>query len=264
MQPLTLPDRPLKLARRARPGYVGTLLAAFLTLLMGGFMMVWQLPGLQRDWTISRNPVLVPDGEVQNGECTTRKGVFTDCEAHLSYAVDGQRYETDIALMFVDFHSGDYMVDIVRSGDRPELATMSIGIDKLWNRLIVLGLFLLLLVGGGLVLLWQGAQNMRVAGQLARKGRMEVVPVAITAVTPAGRRTNVTVRDPAGATPRKTYVSAFGKSEEPLIVSGPTGEARGVAVRLQGTRVPILLDRGLARLDLTAEERTAVLASMRG
>jgi hypothetical protein len=263
MQTLALPDRPLKLSRSARPRYLGALFGAFVLLLIGGFIMVWQLPGLQRDWSISRNPVLVPDGDVQNGECTTRKGIFTDCEAHLSYVVDGQQYETDVALMFVDFHSGDYWVDIVRSGDNPGLATMSIGIDKLWNRLIVLGLFMLLLIGGGLVLLWQGAQNMRAAGQLAQKGRMEAIPVTIAAVTDAGRRTNVTIRDPAGRKPKKQYISGFGKAEEPLILEGPTGEAVGIAVRHEGSPVPVLLDRGLARLDLTAEERAAALASIR-
>ncbi len=264
MSMIALPDRPLQLSRKARPGYWGVLLGALALLVVGAALMFFQGPGLQRDWKISRNPVLVSDGDVQNGECTTRQGVFTDCEAHLSYSVDGQQYETDVALMFVDFHSGDYMVDVVRSGDDPALATMSIGIDKLWNRVIVLAALLLITLGGGLVLLWQGSRNMRASAQLARRGKMEAIPVSIESVADAGKRTNVTIRNPAGARAKANFVSSFRSGEEPLILQTSDGGAVGVAVKHQGTHVPVLLDRGLMRLDLTADERAAALASIRG
>ena len=50
---------------------------------------------------------------------------------------------SDVKLFFVDFHSGDYTVDLVISGDKPELATISIAIEKFWNRVILLAVFLL-------------------------------------------------------------------------------------------------------------------------
>jgi hypothetical protein len=261
---LTLPDRPLKLSRKARPGYFWLLMGALFLIVCGVFLMVWQLPGLQRDWTISRNPVVVLDGEVQNGECTTRKGFFTDCEAHLSYRVDGQQYETEVAIMFADFHTGDYMVDIVRSGDNPALATMSIGVEKLWNRIIMLAILLLVTLGGGLALLLQGARNMRASGLLAQRGKMQAIPVAIETVQDAGRRVNVTFRDPEGTRPKAKFTSSFRKGEEPLILQTNDGGAFGVAVRHAATPMPVMLDRALDRLDLTADERAAAMASIGG
>jgi hypothetical protein len=262
MNNITLPDRPLKLSRHARPGYFWALMGALLLVVIGLFILVWQVPGIQHDWTISRNPVLVQDGRIEDAKCTTRKAIFTDCEAHLSYVVDGTPYETDVALMFVDFHTGDYTVDIVRSGDDPSLATMDIGIDKLWNRIIMAALLILLMVGGGFALFLQGARNMRASGLLARPAAFEAIPVAIASVAAAGKRTQVTISNPAAAKPKASFMSSFRKDEEPLIMQNDAGEAYGIAVKVAGTPVPVLLDRGLLRLDLTAAERTAALASI--
>lgn len=261
---LTLPDRPLKLTRKARPGYFWALMGALLLIAIGAFLMLWQLPGLQRDWTISRNPVLVPDGLVQDGECTTRKAVFTECEARLLYAVDGQQFETDVAIMFADMHTGDYMVDVVRSGDDPALATMNIAIDKLWNRIIMLAVLLLVTLGAGLGLLLQGARHMRASGLLAQRGKMEAIPVEIVKAENAGLRVNVTFRNPDGARPKTKYAASFRKSEAPLILENAQGGAIGIAVKHPATPFPVLLDRGLMRLDLTAEERATALASIAG
>jgi hypothetical protein len=258
MSQLQLPDRPLKLARKARPGYFGVIFWGLVLMVVGGFLLLWQLPGLQHDWKISRNPVVVLDGDIQDAKCTTRKAIFTDCEAHLAYSVDGKSYESDVSLMFVDFHTGDYMVDLVRSGDEPALSTMSIGIEKLWNRVGLLAFLLLCTLGGGLALFWQGAKNMRAAGQMVGSARMTVVPVTIESVTAAAGKTNITIRDPSGARPRTKFVSSFGKKEAPLILSN----GQGLAVRLEGTATPVLLDRGLERLDLTASERATALASV--
>jgi hypothetical protein len=263
MPPIALPQRSLKLSRRARPGYVWSLLGALFLIAIGLFLLVWQVPGIQHDWTISRNPVLVQDGTIENAKCTTRKAIFTDCEARLSYVVDGQAYASDVALMFIDFQTGGYTVDIVRSGDDPSLATMDIGIDKLWNRIILAIVLMVFTLGGGLALFWQGAQNMRAAAVLARPDVLEPVRVAIAGIAAAGKRTDVTLTDPGGARARAKFVSTFrsGK-EEPLIMQTNAGEVYGIAVRHPGTAFPVLLDRGLMRLDLTAEERATALASV--
>jgi hypothetical protein len=261
---ITLPQRPLKLSRHARPAYFWALAGAVFLMVIGLFVMVWQLPGIQHDWAISRNPVVVQDGNIENAKCTTRKGVFTDCEAHLSYMVGSKHYETDVALMFMDFHSGDYTVDIVRSGDDPSLATMDIGIDKLWNRVILLAVLMLCTLGAGFALFLQGARNMRASGLLARAGMYEPIRVAIEATAMAGKRQQVTISNPAGAKPKAKFMSSFRKAEEPLIMQADTGEVYGIAVKLAGTPFPVLLDRGLMRLDLTEAERTTALGSVKG
>lgn len=262
MSIITLPQRPLKLSRHARPAYFWALIGAVFLMVIGLFMMVWQLPGIQHDWTISRNPVLVQDGNIENAKCTTRKAIFTDCEAHLSYVVDGTPYETEVSLMFVDFNTDGYTVNIVRSGDDPSLATMDIGIDKLWNRVILLAVLLLFTIGGGFALFLQGARNMRASGLMARAGMYDPVGVTIAAVAKTGKRQQVTMTNPAGAKPKAQFMSSFRKGEEPLIMQTSTGEVFGIAVKPAGTPVPVLLDRGLMRLDLTADERAAALASV--
>lgn len=55
-----------------------------------------------RDFQISQNPMVLEDGDVQNGRCTTRKAVFTDCEARLVYSYGGRNYDTEVEVMFVD------------------------------------------------------------------------------------------------------------------------------------------------------------------
>jgi hypothetical protein len=262
MAMITLPQRPLKLSRRARPAYVWALIGALFLIALGLFLLIWQVPGIQHDWTISRNPVLVQDGNIEDAECTTRKGIFTDCEAHLSYVVNGTQYETDVALMFFDFNTDGYAVDIVRSGDDPSLATMDIGIEKLWNRVILALIMMLVTLGAGFALFWQGAQNMRASGLLARPGLLVPIRVAITSVDTAGSRTHVSVTNPAGARPKKKFASSFRKGEEPLIIQTGTGEVYGIALQHPDTDVPVLLDRGLMRLDLTETERAAALASV--
>jgi len=262
--PITLPERPLKLSPKARPGYIVAYLSGILLLALGVFLMAWETEGLQRDWKISRNPVVVDDGDVQDGECKTRKAIFTDCEAHLVYMADGTQYETDVALMFVDFNTGDYMVDIIRSGDDPALATMSIGIDKLWNRLVVFTLLMLLMIGGGLLLMWQGARNMRAASILSRPSNLSAIPVSVESATKSGKRTNYTIRDPAGRRPKAKFITSFRANEEPLLVQNEKGDLVGVAVKHPASPVPVLLDSELNRLDLTPEERAAAVASIQG
>ena len=112
---------------------------------------IWQGPGLWRDWQISQNPLTMPTGDLLDGECGTRRGL-TDCEARLVYDCGGRSYDTHVSLAVLDFSSGDYEVELVISRDRPELATVSLGLDMLWNRLAVFAVFMLFFVGGPLAM----------------------------------------------------------------------------------------------------------------
>lgn len=46
--PITLPERPLKLSPKARPGYIVAYLSGILLLALGVFLMAWETEGLQR------------------------------------------------------------------------------------------------------------------------------------------------------------------------------------------------------------------------
>ncbi|VDC24334.1 hypothetical protein [Pseudogemmobacter humi] len=254
---LTLPDRPLTL----RPGLIAApRLAGFLILVflaVGGAIAWWQAPGLWRDWQISRNPVTVADSEVRDGKCTTRKAFFTDCEAHLVWSHGGQSYETEVSLMFVDIHSGDYYVDVVISGDKPHLATLSLGVEKLWNRIAMFAAFTALFFGGALAVLWQWIRAARGSRQLAAPGRLMLIPTEITQSQTARGVTQITYRDPSK--PKRRLASNFARGEDPLMVWDDQGNARALAVRHETAALPALLDRGLMRVDLSDAERRAAL-----
>lgn len=256
----SLPDRPLRLVPGAVSGPRLFLFALTVFLLIGGAIAWWQTPGLIRDWQINQNPVVLYDGDIQNGKCTTRKGFFTDCEAHLAYDYNGRHYESDVTLMFVDLHSGDYEVDLVISGDKPELATMSLGLEKLWNRLTVFVLFTLLFFGMAAMLVWQKLRAAQVSAALSRPGRLALVPVEITQVQDARGSSFVTYRPAEGT--KTALLARFAKGEEPLVVQDATGQPFGLAARGEATPMPALLDADLRRIDLTEAERSAVLGAL--
>src|ERR1044072_8122815 len=144
---LVLPSRPLSLARNVISTPNAYFWSTPIILALAVFLFVSEAPGVIRDFQISQNPLVLENGDVQNGKCTTRKAVFTACEALLVYSYGGGNYDTEVEVMFVDFHSGDYETDLVISVDHPELATMSLGLDMLWNRIITLTVFVVLLGG---------------------------------------------------------------------------------------------------------------------
>lgn len=223
-------------------------------------MLIWEGPGVIRDFQISQNPLALEDGDVQNGRCTTRKLFFADCSARLVYSYDGRNYDTEVAVMFVDFHTGDYETGVVISADNPELATISLGLDKLWNRIITLSIFVLLLGCMSLGPLFQAVRIWGVKRHLRQPALLNAIPVEITAVDRKRNILSVTYNDKIAndRTGRSAY-SRMKKGEEPLIVADANGKAVGLAVRHGKTALPVLLDDRLQRLALTEAERISRL-----
>ncbi|WP_413785991.1 hypothetical protein RMR16_016910 [Agrobacterium sp. rho-13.3] len=258
---LNLPNRALSLA----PDVISTPRAYFwstpVILLLAIFLFVWEAPGIYRDFQISQNPLALDNGDVQNGRCTTRKAIFTDCEARLIYSYNGQNYDTEVEVMFVDFHMGDYETGVVISADHPELATMSLGLDKLWNRIITLSILTVLLGGMGVGMIFLTLRIWRVKGQLRQPAVLMPVPVEITAFDRKRDVLSITYNDKIASdkTGRSSY-TRMKQAQEPLIVGAANGKPVGLAVRHGKTALPVLLDSGLQRVSLTNEEWTAALA----
>ncbi len=255
--PLSLPNRPLALARDSFAPPRGWVFTVLLMQVFLAGITAWQGPALWRDLQIARNPVTLHDGQVLDGECSTRRGI-TDRSARLVYDYGGQSYDTHSEMAFVDFGSRDYLVDIVISGDRPELATMSIGIDKIWNRSIFFGVFVLLFGGGALAMFGQVLRARRNRGAWAGAARLSLVPVTLTQVQKARGSQTVSYRAESGP----VTVTRFAGAAGPLVMADGSGTMRGVAVRREGVAVPALLDEGLARLDLSPDERAAALSQI--
>ncbi|NTJ61707.1 hypothetical protein G6M50_10385 [Agrobacterium rhizogenes] len=260
---IKLPQRALMLAR----GVITTPKASYFSLpiliALTVFMAVSEAPGILRDWTISQNPVKLVSGDIRDGKCSTRKGFFTTCEAHLNYAYNGQTYDKDVEIMFVDIHAGDYDTDLVISGDHPDLATLSLGLDMLWNRIITLAVFVALLGGACIAMIFQILRVWRVRGQLHRAAQLEPAPVEITAFQRRGKRLTVTYADKiAGRKTGRAAHTRFEPGQEPLVVGAKDGKAVALAVWHGNTALPVLLDSRLERIDMTAEERASILAPL--
>ncbi|MBB2750729.1 UNVERIFIED_ORG: hypothetical protein GGI57_001405 [Rhizobium aethiopicum] len=260
---LVLPSRPLSLARNVISTPNAYFWATPIILALAIFLFISEAPGVIRDFQINQNPLVLENGDVQNGKCTTRKAVFTDCEARLVYSYGGRNYDTEVEVMFVDFHTGDYETDLVISADHPELATMSLGLDMLWNRIITLTVFVVLLGGMSLGMIFLGMRIWRVKGQLRRPARLIPIPVEISAFDRKRGVLSITYNDKIAAD--KTGRSAYTRmksGQEPLIVGEANGKAIGMAVRHGNTALPVLLDDRLQRVELTDAERTAALAPL--
>ena len=259
---LPLPSRSLALTGRPVAWPAAMLFTVLILSAMAIGLAIWQGPGLVRDLEISQSPLTLPSGDVLDGECTTRRGL-TDCEARLVYDYDGQSYDTHVSLAFVDFSTGDYAVDLVISRDRPELATISLGLDMLWNRLAVFTVLMLVFIGGPLAMFWGAWQAARANRAAAIPGRLTVVPVDVAGVdTGRGARFvgYFSVRDGK----RKGHIirTRFPEGQGPLMAVDEQGRVFGVAVKSEHVDLPILLDSGLERLALSDIERQSALESL--
>jgi hypothetical protein len=262
---LILPNRPLSLSSDV----ISTPRAYFwstpIILALAIFIFVWEAPGIFRDFQISQNPLVLESGDVQNGRCTTRKAIVTDCEARLVYSYNGQSYDTEVEVMFVDFHTGDYETGLVISADHPELATMSLGLDKLWNRIITLTAFTVVLGGMGLGMIFLALRIWRVKSQLRRPADLRPAAVEITAFDRKRDILSITYNDKIASdkTGRSAY-TRMGQNEEPLIIDNANGKLIGLAVRHGKTALPVLLDSRLQRISMTDDERAVALAPFAG
>jgi hypothetical protein len=138
---------------------------------------------------------------------------------------------------------------------------MSLGLDMLWNRIITLTVFAVLLGGMGLGMIFLGIRIWRVKGQLLRPAMLTPVPVEITAFDRKRGVLSITYNDKIAddKTGRSVY-TRMKNGEEPLIVGEANGKAIGLAVRHGNTALPVLLDDRLQRVNLTDDERNTALA----
>lgn len=259
---IKLPARPLSLKRGVISVPAAYYFSIPVLLVITVVLLVAEGPGVLRDYQISRDPLEIESGDI-NGSCKTRKAIFTNCEAELSYEHGGVSYKKDVEVMFVDFHSGDYETGLVISAKNPELATISLGLDMLWNRIITLGVFVALLGFGCFALLLALIRTLRARLRLRHPAPLTVIPVALTAVAEKRSRLFVTYADTVreGKTKRQSF-TYLERGRIPVVV-GHTGKHDvALAVWHGETPLPVLLDDQLERIDLSEQERAEALASL--
>jgi len=259
---IKLPSRPLSLKRGVISVPAAYYFSVPVLLVITIVMLVAEGPGLVRDYKISQDPLEIENGDI-SGSCKTRKAIFTTCKADLSYDHAGVSYKKDVEVMFVDLHSGDYETGLVISAKNPELATISLGLDMLWNRIITLGVFVFLLGFGSLAMLFTLVRMLRVRLQLRKPAPLTVIPVALTAVAEKRSRLFVTYADTVrdDKTKRQSFTH-LERGRIPVVI-GNTGKQDVALAVLHGNgALPVLLDDQLERIDLTEQERAEALASL--
>ncbi|MDQ0454609.1 hypothetical protein [Rhizobium paknamense] len=260
---LRLPQRPLSLVPSAYSSSKARLWVLPVFPLLGAFFLYMQLPGILHDWQISQHPLVPESSEVQNGRCQTRKGFLTDCEADLVYEVDGHRYSSKVEIMFASLHFGDYETGVVISADHPEMATLSLGLDELWNRIITLTVFVLLFFGGGIAAGFGALRTRREQVVLGRAAILTPVPVKITNIRRRRNSLTVSYSDKIAKDASKRHgLTTLRDGQQPLMIGGGKGKSVALAVRHEGVSLPVLLDAKLERISMTDEERAAALASL--
>jgi len=258
---IKLPPRPLKLKRGVLSIPFAYSFSPVILLAIAVFMLVAEGPGIIRDYKISQNPVEIEDGDL-NGSCKTRKAVFTTCTAKLAYDYQGKHYDSDVEVMFVDIHSGDYEAGLFISGSDPQLATISLGLDMLWNRIVTLVIIAVLLSFGGIALFVALVRYFRAKAKLNEEQPLTLLPVALTNVTK--KRGGVfltysdTIRD--DKTKRQSF-SLMRKDEVPFIIGQSEKHDIALAAWQKNSPLPVVLDSRLERIEMTEAERAQALST---
>lgn len=259
---IKLPSRPLTLKRGAISVPAAYYFSVPVLVAILVVMLVAEGPGIMRDYRISKDPVEIENGDI-SGSCKTRKAIFTTCKANLSYTHEGMSYKKDVEVMFVDLHSGDYETGLVISAKNPDLATISLGLDMLWNRIITLGVFVALLGFGSLAMLFTLIRVLRVRLGLRRPAPLTAIPVALTAVAEKRSRLFVTFSDTVREPKTKRQSFAYLERGRIPVVIDHTGKHDVALAVLQGNSpLPVLLDDQLTQIEMTDAERAEALASL--
>ncbi|WMD22505.1 hypothetical protein RAS12_09040 [Achromobacter seleniivolatilans] len=254
-QSIQFPKRPIKVLDAGAAASFGSYLFALLLAFIAVFFIWMQGPGIWRDIQIQRDPVVVEDATLRKAVCKVRKGIFHDCSADISYSVDRKNFQSKVEMSFLTIHSGDWNVDIVRSKSRPELVTLDVGIDMLWNRIAVLFVLVALMLGAAWALLLVGRKNGRTKSLTGNTAEFIGVKAKITKESIVFGKTVINFTyDLNGKA--QSFISSFKKGETPFYLGRQ--EDAALAVLTSTGSAPILLDRSLTRLDLTAEERDAL------
>lgn len=250
------PTRPVVV----RPGGVPVGVALWLLAAVGfalvALVLSWR--SLAPDYALGDDPAVASQSGVE-GSCHIRYSLLYTCDVTLVFMHDGQVREVDRSYLWVDPGTKDGYQDVLVSADGTH-ATLGVAQDRLTNRALTsAGIVLVLLWLAGLALR-QVRRVRRIRSRYGAAGGLELRPV------PARLHKLVGTSRIGGPTPI-FEVEVDGRRFRPV---GPVPGSQGAplctasgsvvaVVPAVGTGEPMILDVDLAGLELSAEERTAIL-----
>lgn len=225
---------------------------------MAGGAVAWFGPGLLRDLKMQADARPVVGGRVADGRCQIRMGVLALCDATLRATGKNGPLEDGMHLAFFEWPGTTHAARVMQSAAVPDHLTTDIGLERMTNRMLTLGgwvLFWMVLLVGGLVALLRDQARRRGIIAAARTG---VAPMAVRLlkVSGGGGARNWRIGYDDGR-PR-TANWRVGKKDEPFLIS-PDGWM--LALRGPPGMPPMPMDDRMQWADLTAEERGRIVAA---
>jgi hypothetical protein len=177
-----LPRRPLVLKpyTGAWRGWVAVLFG----LVLSGGILFWAstlAPGVMDDFAMRNRAQPVSSARLVDGRCRSKAGILHDCSATIVARGKDGEVRRHIEQLFIDFHVGDWTVQVMGDPDRPQVLTTDIGLDRIWHRIVTLLLFvafaLAIPFGFWRILRTQNAERRRVAALSGQA--LQPVPVQV-------------------------------------------------------------------------------------
>lgn len=217
------------------------------------FFLTMQIgPDLASDFQIRETARPLGNARLVSGRCKTHLGLLHDCDITLRQDGKARAALTrDVHYLFADFHTGAYIVNAVLGDpDRPGSLTTDIGMDRLWNRLVLLVIVAVLAVATLIAVVVQVAAAMRQRRLVRSLSGRALSPVPLRLVA-RGKSTWVVQRPDGG---RESWeVSPRAK---PFLLDSAQGLILGVTAPGAGSVFP--LDEKLAWLVLEPAEQLAL------
>ena len=251
-----LPDRPLHV-RIPPPGWGHRLLVGFGLLVLLAVTvasLIFVAPPLLSDWQVrgAARPALA--GQIDSGSCSS-KLFINICDVALSAGKNPDVVMRAVHYVFIDAHSGDYSVAVLADPARPALLTTDLGLDKLVNRTITIGVFWLAMLAGVVATLRGLFRRRRERAEMAGWSRLRLVPLRLTAISAARGAASWTTQPLDGG---KSRIWSVPGKARPFML------APDVALAAAGPddRLALPLDQDLEWIDLTEAERNALVARL--
>ncbi|MFP1725182.1 hypothetical protein [Lonsdalea quercina] len=250
-----LSSRPIFISRPGIASSLGAFIVALLMLCVALAFAKSEVPDIYRDYIINKSPLIIEDAGISQGKCRMKYSI-TLCSADVEYKYKNEVHASEINIMFLDTSRGNYMTDVVISSEHPEMATLTLGLDKLNNRIIAAGG----LIGALLILAALSFNNSVKFFRAGRKAKclseLTLVPVELTDI-----RKSLFMRVQPytyiGEDKKKIKLASLLKrNEQPIYLD--ESMKQGWAVLLKEANIPILLDDRLMRLELSDEERESL------